>query len=196
MDISCKIGEVDMLKDKAEVMDDQDVSRAVMRIAHEIIEKNKGIEDVALIGIQRRGVPLARRIADRIQEVEGKKIPVGIIDITFYRDDLSAISEQPVINGTQFDFSVTGKKIVLVDDILYTGRTARAAMDAIMELGSPKMIQLAILIDRGHRELPIRPDFVGKNIPTSKNEEINVSLIETDGIDLVTINDIKKNVLM
>lgn len=185
-----------MLNDKAEVMDDQDIARAIIRIAHEIIEKNKGIEDVALIGIQRRGVPLARRIADRIQEVEAKKVPVGILDITFYRDDLSAVSEQPVINGTQLDFNVTGKKIVLVDDILYTGRTIRAAMDTIMELGRPKKIQLAILVDRGHRELPIRPDFIGKNVPTSRNEEVTVRLVETDGIDLVTINDIKKNVLM
>lgn len=185
-----------MIKDKAEVMDDQDIARAVTRIAHEIIEKNKGIEDVVFIGIQRRGVPLARRIAERVQETEGKKIPVGILDITFYRDDLSALSEHPVVNGTQMDFSVTGKRVILIDDVLYTGRTIRAAMDAIIDLGRPKLIQLAVLVDRGHRELPIRPDYVGKNIPTSKNEEITVRLVETDGIDLVTINDIKKNVLM
>lgn len=185
-----------MIKNKAEVMDDQDVARAVTRIAHEIIEKNKGIEDVVFIGIQRRGVPLARRIAERVQETEGKKIPVGILDITFYRDDLSALSEHPIVNGTQMDFSVTGKKVILIDDVLYTGRTIRAAMDAIIDLGRPKLIQLAVLVDRGHRELPIRPDYVGKNIPTSRNEEITVRLVETDGIDLVTINDIKKNVLM
>lgn len=185
-----------MIKNKAEVMDDQDIARAVTRIAHEIIEKNKGIEDVVFIGIQRRGVPLARRIAERVQETEGKKIPVGILDITFYRDDLSALSEHPIVNGTQMDFSVTGKKVILIDDVLYTGRTIRAAMDAIIDLGRPKLIQLAVLVDRGHRELPIRPDYVGKNIPTSRNEEITVRLVETDGIDLVTINDIKKNVLM
>lgn len=189
----CYIG---MIKNKAEVMDDQDIARAVTRIAHEIIEKNKGIEDVVFIGIQRRGVPLARRIAERVQETEGKKIPVGILDITFYRDDLSALSEHPIVNGTQMDFSVTGKKVILIDDVLYTGRTIRAAMDAIIDLGRPKLIQLAVLVDRGHRELPIRPDYVGKNIPTSRNEEITVRLVETDGIDLVTINDIKKNVLM
>jgi len=176
--------------DKAEIMDESGISRAITRIAHEIIEKNKGIEDVVLIGIQRRGVPLAKRIAQKILDVEGKTVPVGILDITFYRDDLSLLSEHPVINGTEINFPVTDKKVVLVDDVLYTGRTARAAIDAIMDIGRPRMIQLAILVDRGHRELPIRADYVGKNVPTSRNEVINVKLVEIDKINSVTISDI------
>lgn len=175
------------LIEKAEIMDGQAMQRAISRISHEIIEKNKGVEKVVLIGIQRRGVPLARRIASKIKEVEGTEVPVGILDITLYRDDLSTLSEHPVINGTEIDFSVTGLKIILVDDVLYTGRTARAAIDAIMDLGRPMMIQLAILIDRGHRELPIRADYVGKNVPTSKNEVIHVKVNEIDGSDEVII---------
>lgn len=179
------------MKDKAQIMDERGITRAITRIAHEIIEKNKGIENVALIGIQRRGVPLAKRIAEKIKEVEGKSVDVGILDITFYRDDLSTLSEHPIVNGTQIDFQVTGKKIVLVDDVLYTGRTVRAAIDAIMDIGRPKMIQLAILIDRGHRELPIRADFVGKNVPTSRSEIVNVKVKEIDGINGVTISDLE-----
>ncbi len=175
--------------DKAEIMDESGIMRAVTRIAHEIIEKNKGIDDVYLIGIQRRGVPLAKLIAQKIFEVEGKQVPVGILDITFYRDDLSMLDEHPVIKGTEINFPVTGKKIVLVDDVIYTGRTARSAIDAIMDIGRPKMIQLAILIDRGHRELPIRADYIGKNVPTSKSEIINVKLFDIDKVNAVTISD-------
>ncbi|MGE5615124.1 MAG: bifunctional pyr operon transcriptional regulator/uracil phosphoribosyltransferase PyrR [Bacillota bacterium] len=177
--------------DKAEIMDERGMMRAVTRIAHEIIEKNKGVDNVCLIGIQRRGVPLARHIASKIKEVEGSEVEVGVLDITFYRDDLSMLSEHPVVNGTEINFPVAEKIIVLVDDVIYTGRTARAAIDAIMDIGRPKMIQLAILIDRGHRELPIRPDYVGKNVPTSRSEIINVKLREIDGVNVVTISDIE-----
>ncbi|HOM03018.1 MAG TPA: bifunctional pyr operon transcriptional regulator/uracil phosphoribosyltransferase PyrR [Acetivibrio sp.] len=180
--------------DKAEIMDESGIVRAVTRIAHEIIEKNKGVENVALIGIQRRGVPLARMIAEKIRGVEGKSVPVGILDITLYRDDLSMLSEHPIINGTEIDFPINDKKIVLVDDVLYTGRTVRAAIDALMDSGRPKMVQLAVLIDRGHRELPIRPDYVGKNVPTSKFEVVNVKLAEIDGVTCVTISDIEKGI--
>lgn len=175
--------------DKAEIMDERGIFRAVTRIAHEIIEKNKGIDNVYLIGIQRRGVPLARLIASKIKEVEGKEVKVGILDITFYRDDLSMLSEHPVVNGTEINFPVTDKVIVLVDDVIYTGRTVRAAIDAIMDIGRPRMIQLAILIDRGHRELPIRADYIGKNVPTSRAEIINVKLYDIDRVNVVTISD-------
>ncbi|HHW30507.1 MAG TPA: bifunctional pyr operon transcriptional regulator/uracil phosphoribosyltransferase PyrR [Clostridiaceae bacterium] len=179
--------------EKAEIMDENAMNRALTRIAHEIIEKNKGIIDVVLIGIQRRGVTLAKWIAEKIKEVEGKEVPMGILDITFYRDDLSMLAEHPVINGTEINFPVTGKRVVLVDDVIYTGRTARAAIDAVMDLGRPSAIQLAILIDRGHRELPIRADYVGKNVPTSKFEMINVKVTEIDGINSVTISDIRES---
>ncbi|NLC68743.1 MAG: bifunctional pyr operon transcriptional regulator/uracil phosphoribosyltransferase PyrR [Clostridiaceae bacterium] len=175
------------MQEKAQIMDEPDIRRAISRIAHEIIEKNKGTDNVRLIGIQRRGVPLARRIARKIEEVEGTPVPVGILDITFYRDDLSLLAEHPVVNATEIGFSITDKIIVLVDDVLYTGRTVRAAIEAIMDLGRPRMIQLATLIDRGHRELPIRADYVGKNVPTSRNELVNVMLEEIDGINKVTI---------
>lgn len=177
--------------DKAEIMDENGIMRAVTRIAHEIIEKNKGVKDVHLIGIQRRGVPLAKMIAAKIHEVEGTEVPVGVLDITFYRDDLSMLAEHPVVNGTEINFSVTDKIIVLVDDVLYTGRTVRSAIDAIMDIGRPRMIQLAILIDRGHRELPIRADFVGKNVPTSRSEVVNVKLAAIDNINVVTLSDIE-----
>jgi len=183
-------------KDKAIIMDKTAIHRAINRIAHEIIERNKGIEDLALIGIQRRGVPLAIRIAKIIKEFEGNAPQVGILDITFYRDDLSLLDEHPVVNGTNINFPLDKKKIVLVDDVLYTGRTVRAAMNAIIDLGRPKMIQLAILIDRGHRELPIRADYTGKNVPTSKTEIINVNLEEVDGIEVVTLNEMQKKILM
>lgn len=178
------------MTDKAEIMDENGIIRAVTRIAHEIIEKNKGIEDVHLIGIQRRGVPLAKMIAAKIMDVEKKEVPVGILDITFYRDDLSMLSEHPIINGTEINFPVQDKIIVLVDDVLYTGRTVRSAIDAIMDIGRPKMIQLAILIDRGHRELPIRADYVGKNVPTARTEMVNVKLYDIDGVNMVTLSDI------
>lgn len=177
--------------DKAEIMDESAMMRAVTRIAHEIIEKNKGVDNVHLLGIQRRGVPLAKLIAAKIKEVENKEVPVGILDITFYRDDLSMLAEHPVINGTEINFPVHDKIIVLVDDVLYTGRTARSAIDAVMDIGRPKMIQLAILIDRGHRELPIRADYVGKNVPTSKTELVNVKLFDIDKVNIVTLSDLE-----
>ncbi|HHV59998.1 MAG TPA: bifunctional pyr operon transcriptional regulator/uracil phosphoribosyltransferase PyrR [Clostridiaceae bacterium] len=178
------------MKKKAEIMDRSAIDRALTRIAHEIIEKNKGIDNLALIGIQRRGVPLAMRIAQKIRAEEQKDLPVGILDITFYRDDLSMIDIHPVINSTRIDFTITGTKIVLIDDVLYTGRTVRAAIDSIMDIGRPQNIQLAVLIDRGHRELPIRADYVGKNVPTSRNEIVSVRLYEIDGADEVTIDDL------
>lgn len=177
--------------DKAEIMDESGIMRAVTRIAHEIIEKNKGVENVYLIGIQRRGVPLAKLIASKIREVEGTEVPVGILDITFYRDDLSMLSEHPVVNGTEINFPVTDKVVILVDDVIYTGRTVRSAIDAIMDIGRPRMIQLAILIDRGHRELPIRADYVGKNVPTSKTEVVNVKLFDIDKVNVVTLSDLE-----
>jgi pyrimidine operon attenuation protein/uracil phosphoribosyltransferase len=177
--------------DKAEIMDESGIQRAITRIAHEIIERNKGIEDVVLIGIQRRGVPLAKSIAKKIEEVENKKVNVGILDITFYRDDLSMLSEHPVVNKTEIDFTIKNKNIVLVDDVIYTGRTVRSAIDAIMDIGRAKSIQLAVLIDRGHRELPIRADYVGKNVPTSKSEIVHVKLEQYDGINMVTISDVE-----
>jgi len=176
--------------EKALIMDENAMARAISRISHEIIEKNNGVEDLVLIGIQRRGVPLAKKLAEKIKEVEGQEVKVGILDITFYRDDLSLLNEHPVINGTQIDFQIADKKVILVDDVLFTGRTVRAAIDAIMDIGRPKMIQLAILIDRGHRELPIRADYVGKNVPTSKSEVINVKVIELDHVNSVTISDL------
>lgn len=178
--------------DKAEIMDENGMLRAITRISHEIIEKNKGVDDIVLIGIQRRGVPLAKMIRNKIKEVEGKTVPVGILDITFYRDDLSMLSEHPIINGTEINFSIVNKKVILVDDVLYTGRTVRAAIDAVMDIGRPKVIQLAILIDRGHRELPIRADYVGKNVPTSKNELVSVKLFDIDKVNVVTISDAEK----
>lgn len=175
------------MKAKAEIMDADQIRRAVTRIAHEIVEANKGIEDVRLVGIRTRGVPLARRMAAKIEEIEGAACPVGVLDITLYRDDLTTIAQQPVVHKTEIPFSVEDKVIVLVDDVLYTGRTARAAMDAVMDLGRPARIQLAVLVDRGHRELPIRADFVGKNVPTSQQEMISVRLQETDGEERVVI---------
>ena len=163
---------------KARLMDESAVGRALTRIAHEILERNAGCDNVALIGIRRRGEPLARSSAARIAQIEGKEVPVGVLDMTLYRDDLTAANENdmPRLNQTDVPFSITGRQVVLIDDVLYTGRTARAAIDALFSLGRPAQIQLAILVDRGHRELPIRADFVGKNIPTSRNEMVGVSL--------------------
>ncbi|MGH4140972.1 bifunctional pyr operon transcriptional regulator/uracil phosphoribosyltransferase PyrR [Clostridium sp.] len=172
---------------KSVLLDEKAIKRTLTRVAHEIIEKNKGIENIVLIGIKRRGVPLAERIADLIEKIEGNKVPVSSVDITLYRDDLTSINEQPVLNNADLGISVKDKKIILVDDVLYTGRTARAAIDAIIANGRPQMIQLAVLVDRGHRELPIRADYVGKNIPTSGKEMISVELIEIDGEDAVSI---------
>lgn len=180
------------MKNLSEIMDGKAIRRALTRISHEIIEKNKGVENLAIIGIQRRGVPLSERIANKIEAVEGAKPATGVLDITFYRDDLSFLNEHPVVNGTDIPFSVNGKNIVLVDDVLYTGRTVRAAIDAIMDSGRPASIQLAILIDRGHRELPFRADYVGKNVPTSRNEFIQVKVKEfddTEGVYIVRKGD-------
>lgn len=168
-------------------MEAEDIKRTVSRIAHQIIERNQGVGDVVLLGIKTRGLPLARRIAERIGDIEGERPPVGELDITLYRDDLSERQDQPTVRGSQIGFSVEGKKVVLVDDVLFTGRTVRAALDAIIDLGRPKNVQLAVLVDRGHRELPIRADFVGKNVPTAINEVINVRLQEVDGSDEVVI---------
>lgn len=174
---------------KAQIMDETAMARAMSRIAHEIIEKNQGVDDVCLIGIQRRGVALAKEIVQKINQVEGKTVPNGILDITLYRDDLSLLSEHPTINGSDIGFSINGKTLVLVDDVLYTGRTVRAAIDALMDMGRPAAIQLAVLIDRGHRELPIRADYVGKNVPTSSSEVVHVETLEFDGTNRVVITD-------
>ncbi len=177
--------------DKALIMDSEGLKRALKRIAHEIVEKNKGPKNLALIGIHRRGVPIAKRIAGYIEEFEGVKIDIGTLDITFYRDDLSLLADHPIIKGTDIAFDINKKTIVLCDDVLYTGRTVRAALDAMMDLGRPNYIQLAVIVDRGHRELPIRADFIGKNIPTSKNEFVEVRVKEFDGVDNVAINELK-----
>jgi len=177
---------VDM-QEKAVVMAENEIRRTLVRIAHEIVEKNKGVSNLALIGIRTRGVFLAKRLAQEIFEIEKKEISVGTLDITLYRDDLSLVARQPLVLKTEIPFDVSQKKIVLVDDVLYTGRTIRAAMDAIVDLGRPRVIQLAVLIDRGHRELPIRADYIGKNIPTSKKEIVKVKLKEVDGEDKVGI---------
>ena len=180
------------LKEKAQVLDKENIDRALKRIAHEIIEQNEGIENVAVIGIKNRGAKLAVRIAEKLEEIAKTEIPLGAIDITLYRDDLTEIAEQPVFKGTEIDFDITGKKIVLVDDVLFTGRTVRCALSEIVDYGRPANIQLAVLIDRGHRELPIRPDYVGKNIPTSVSESVEVRLEETDGVEEVVIFEEEK----
>lgn len=172
---------------KAEIMDEAAMTRAIKRIAHEIIERNKGTENLMLIGIQRRGVPLAKRIGELIMQEENVTLPVGTLDITFYRDDLSLLAEHPQVKGTDIPANVNGMNVVMVDDVLYTGRTARSAMDAIMDMGRANTIQLAVLIDRGHRELPIRADYVGKNVPTSRQEMIKVSVDEYDGEEGVSL---------
>ncbi|MCG0238291.1 MAG: bifunctional pyr operon transcriptional regulator/uracil phosphoribosyltransferase PyrR [Firmicutes bacterium] len=177
-------------KPKAQLMDAEGMRRALYRIAHEILEKNKGTENLALVGIRRRGVPLAQRLAAHIARIEGTEVPVGMLDITLYRDDLSELSEWPQVQGTEIPFPVRGRRIVLVDDVLYTGRTARAALDALLDLGRPQVIQLAVLVDRGHRELPIRADYVGKNVPTSRKELVEVRVTEVDGEDAVLLFDL------
>jgi Pyrimidine operon attenuation protein/uracil phosphoribosyltransferase len=166
---------------KSKILDADGIRRAITRIAHEIVEKNKGTDKLVLVGIRRRGVPLAERIQHYIEEFEGVKLPLGILDITLYRDDLSTIDVQPVVHETDVPVSIEGKAVILIDDVLYTGRTARAALDATMDLGRPERIQLAVLVDRGHRELPIRADYVGKNLPTSRREIVAVRLKEVDG---------------
>ncbi len=164
-----------------QIMTADDVRRALVRISHEIVEKHGGTSGLALVGIQRRGVPLARRLADAIATHESTAPPVGALDITFYRDDLSLVARQPIVKGTELPFELTGLTVVIVDDVLYTGRTTRAAMDALMDHGRPAAIRLAVLVDRGHRELPIRADHVGKNVPTAREEVIRVRLAEVDG---------------
>ena len=172
-----------------QVMDALAIQRALTRIAHEILERNRGVEELALVGIRTRGVPLARRLARAIHEINGHEIPTGALDITLYRDDLmrTAVGAQPVIRKTEIPFSIDDKRILLVDDVLYTGRTIRAALDALIEFGRPRVIQLVVLVDRGHRELPIKADYVGKNLPTSQTQSVQVHLIEVDGRDEVEI---------
>lgn len=176
--------------EKAEILDEKAIARAITRIAHEIIERNKGIDECILVGIKTRGTFLAQRLAEKIEQIEGKPILKGELDITLYRDDLSLKhkNQEPLVQQVDIEHNISNKKVVLVDDVLYTGRTVRAAMDAVMDLGRPSQIQLAVLIDRGHRELPIRADFVGKNIPTSSEERIVVHMTESDGNDRVAIH--------
>lgn len=181
------IERVYLMNEKAHIMDEQAVFRAIKRMSHEIIENNSGVNNLVLIGIQRRGVVLAKAIRDYIKEFEGVLVDIGVLDITFYRDDLSLTAVHPVLNSTDITFDINNKNIVLVDDVLFTGRTARAAMEAIIDLGRPKFIRLAVLIDRGHRELPIRADFIGKNVPTATNEIVHVMVQEFDGQNGVCI---------
>jgi pyrimidine operon attenuation protein/uracil phosphoribosyltransferase len=172
-----------------QIMDDKDVKRAVTRIAHEIIERNKGAQDLVIVGIRARGDYLAARIAEVIEGIEAVTIPVGIIDITLYRDDLQVVLEQPVVHKTEIPFDITDRVVVLVDDVLNTGRTIRAALDQLVDFGRSKSVQLAVLVDRGHRELPIRADYVGKNVPTSRGQRVVVKVQEVDGSDEVSVED-------
>jgi pyrimidine operon attenuation protein / uracil phosphoribosyltransferase len=173
----------------AVVMDADRIARALTRMAHEIVERNKGIEDLLLVGVRTRGVPIARRIARALREITGDDVPTGALDITLYRDDLmrQAVGPQPLVRRTEIPFSIDNRKILLVDDVLYTGRTTRAALDALIDFGRPKLIQLLVLVDRGHRELPIKADYVGKNLPTALEESVQVRLEETDGVDEVML---------
>jgi pyrimidine operon attenuation protein / uracil phosphoribosyltransferase len=176
-----------MATDERVVMDAQAIDRALTRVTHEILERNKGTDGVALVGIRSRGVHLAQRLRSKIQAIEGVEVPTGIIDITLYRDDLTRSRQQPAVKGTDIAFGVEDKRVVLVDDVLFTGRTIRAALDALMDFGRPRNVQLVVLVDRGHRELPIRADYVGKNLPTAVNESVQVRLTESDGCDEVVI---------
>ena len=171
------------------VMDADRIGRALIRIAHEIVERNKGVEDLALVGVRTRGVPIARRIARALKDITGDDVPTGARDITLYRDDLMrhAVGPQPVVRRTDIPYSIDARKILIVDDVLYTGRTTRAALDALIDFGRPKAIQLVVLVDRGHRELPIKADYVGKSLPTSPEESVQVRLEETDGVDEVLL---------
>ena len=171
------------------VMDADRISRALTRIAHEIVERNRGLEDIALVGVRSRGVPLARRVGRALQAITGDDVPSGALDITLYRDDLMRhqVGPQPLVRRTEIPFSIDDRTIVLVDDVLYTGRTTRAALDALIDFGRPKAIQLVVLVDRGHRELPIKADYVGKNIPTSRRESVHVRVLEIDGADEVVV---------
>lgn len=176
---------------KAIILTADEVRRALTRIAHEIIERNKGAENLALIGVHTRGIPLARRLAEKLSSLEGVDVPTGMLDITLYRDDLSEVAQQPIIRETQVPFDLRDRRVILVDDVLYTGRTVRAALDALIDLGRPAGIQLAVLVDRGHRELPIRADYVGKNLPTAASEVVKVKLQETDDVDSVELWDME-----
>lgn len=177
------------MSQKAIVLDEQAIRRALTRIAHEIIEKNKGIDNLFLVGIRTRGIFIANRLAERIHQIEGRNVPVGDLDITLYRDDLTTktVDHEPLVKGLHIEKNIQDQTVILVDDVLYTGRTVRAALDALIDIGRPSSIQLAVLVDRGHRELPIRADYVGKNIPTSSSEKIVVELSEVDTIDQVSI---------
>ncbi|MFH1458962.1 MAG: bifunctional pyr operon transcriptional regulator/uracil phosphoribosyltransferase PyrR [Candidatus Omnitrophota bacterium] len=175
------------LRVKSKLMDAQMIKRTLMRISHEILERNKGTEDLVIMGIRSRGAHLASRIAEMIKLIDGNQVPVGILDITLYRDDLTMIAACPVVHSTEIDFDISDKKIVLVDDVLFTGRTIRCALDELIDLGRPKNIQLAVLIDRGHRELPIRADYVGKNVPTTLNESVEVKVKEVDAVDEIVL---------
>jgi len=179
------------MSQKAIVLDDQAIGRALTRIAHEIIEKNKGIDNLLLVGIRTRGIFIANRLAERINQIEGKNIPVGELDITLYRDDLTkkTVDHEPLVKGSHIEKDILDQTVIVVDDVLYTGRTVRAALDAIIDMGRPSSIQLAVLVDRGHRELPIRADYVGKNVPTSSSEKIVVELSEVDELDQVSIHE-------
>jgi pyrimidine operon attenuation protein/uracil phosphoribosyltransferase len=170
-------------------MDADRIGRTLARIAHEIVERNKGVDDLALVGVRTRGVPIARRLARALREITGQDVPTGALDITLYRDDLmgASVGVAPLVRKTEIPFSIDGRTIVLVDDVLYTGRTTRAAMDALTDFGRPKSIQLVVLVDRGHRELPIKADYVGKNVPTSRQESVQVKLRELDGVDEVVL---------
>jgi pyrimidine operon attenuation protein/uracil phosphoribosyltransferase len=177
---------------KARILEPEDMRRAITRIAHEILERNKGAHDLDLVGVHTRGIPLAHRIAARLSELEGREVESGKLDITLYRDDLTEVGLQPIVRRTEVPFDVARKRIVLVDDVIYTGRTVRAALDALIDLGRPATIQLAVMVDRGHRELPIRADYVGKNLPTSSAEVVKVKLEETDGEDAVELWELKR----
>ena len=178
------------MKLKAQLMDETALNRALMRISHESTEKNRGVDGLVLVGIRRRGEPIARQIRENIRRIENVEVPCGSIDIRFYRDDLSMLAETPEVRRTELPFDVTDRNVILVDDVLYTGRTARAAIEAVFSCGRPRRIQLAVLVDRGHRELPIRADFVGKNVPTSRGELIEVRLPEYDGETGVWLMDL------
>lgn len=170
-----------MSQPSVRILDAAAIERALTRIAHEILEKNRTVDRLALVGIQTRGVPLARRLVERLRAIEGRAPALGVLDINLYRDDLTRIAEHPVLRRTEIPFELDDAAVVLVDDVLFTGRTVRSALDALMDLGRPRMIQLAVLVDRGHRELPVRADFVGKNVPTARSERVDVLLAETDG---------------
>ncbi len=180
------------MKHKAFIINEDEMRRAIVRISHEIVERNHGTDDVVLVGIRRRGLPLAERIRSCIRTFEETEVPLGALDITLYRDDLQKIAQQPIVRTTEIPVDIEDKVVVLVDDVLYTGRTVRAGLDALMDLGRPRVIQLAVLVDRGHRELPIRADYVGKNVPTSKREVVKVKLREEDGVDGVSIDELEE----